>query len=109
MQTFVGTHREHLAAYNGDDARNPKAHHFYKRMLDGPMELSEPGAKLTFAAVRMFAMYRIQGNAIVTAKCTSDPDDIENSILSIFEPNRHTTFPLHDIPLKHIPGSTRVE
>ena len=69
------------------------------------MELSAHGAKITFAAIRMFATYRDKGNAIVTVKCTSDPDDIEKSILSIYEPNRHTTFPLHDITLKQIPSS----
>ena len=99
IQTFVGTHRERLYTYNNDDVRNPKVHHFHKRMLDGPMELSEPGAKLTSAVIRMFALYRTQGNAIVTIKCTSGPDDTDNSSLSIYEPNRHTTFPLHDITL----------
>ena len=78
MQTFVGTHREQMFSSSNNDARNPKVHYFHKRMLDGPMELSEPGAKVTSATVRMFATYRNQGNAIVTVKCTSDPDDTDN-------------------------------
>ena len=106
MQSFVGTHRQQLYSYNNnDDARTPKIHHFYKPKRDGPMELSARGDKITFAAVRMFATYRDKGSAIVTVKCTSDPDDIEKSILSIYEPNRHTTFPLHDITLKQIVSS----
>ena len=73
MQTFVGTHRQQLSTYNNnDDVRNPKVHHFYKPKRDGPMELSAHGAKITFAAIRMFATYRDKGNAIVTVKCTSD-------------------------------------
>ena len=106
IQTFVGTHRQNVHTYQtNDDARTPKVHHFYKPKNEGPMELSAHGAKITFAAIRMFATYRDKGNAIVTVKCTSDPDDIEQSIISIYEPNRHTTFPLHDITLKQIPSS----
>ena len=52
----------------------------------------------------MFALYRTQGNAIVTIKCTSGPDGTDNSSLSIYEPNRHTTFPLQDATFKHIPS-----
>ena len=104
MQTFVGFHRQQVNSYN-DDTHTPKIHHFYKSKNDGPMELSTHGDKITFATVRMFATYREKGKAIVTVKCTSDPDDIENSTLSIYEPNRHTVFPLHDITIKQVAGS----
>ena len=103
MQTFVGTHREQVNSYHNNDARNPKTHYFHNRMPDGPMVLSAPGATPMSATVRMFAKHRIQGNAIVTIKCTSDPDNPDNSLLSVYEPNRHTTYPLRHVTLVHVP------
>ena len=103
MQTFAGTHREQVNSYHNNDARNPKTHYFHKRMLDGPMVLSAPGATPMSATVRMFAKHRIQGNAIVIIKCTSDPDSPDNSLLSVYEPNRHTTYPLRHVTLVHVP------
>ena len=85
--------------------RKPKVHHFHGRLPStSPMKLSEPGASVTSATIRMFATYRGQGNAIVLIKYDSDPDDTDNSLLSICEPNRLMKFPLSDITFEHVPN-----
>ena len=75
IQTFVGIHRELVHTYNADPTRTPKAHFYHERLFSEPMKLSEPGAQVTFATIRMLANHREKGNAIVTIKCASDSND----------------------------------
>ena len=103
MQTYIGIHCEQVNSYHNTDARKPKVHYFHKRMIDGPMVLSTPGATIMSATVRMFAKHRNHGDAIVTVEGTSDPDDPDKSLLSIYEPNRRTEFPLRDVTFVHVP------
>ena len=106
IQTFVGIYCDNQKYHNAD-TRNPKVHHFHKRMTDGPMVSSPPGAKVMSATIRMFAVYRKRGDAIVVIEATSDPDNPDKSLLSIYEPNRRMEFPLHDITLAHVPYHKR--